>query len=92
MDIKKIPITKSDKRGIIYDCDKINFIVRKKGTISADHSHPEGETFFLIDGEIKITVGKKTKTIKALAKVSVPPDTYHKLVAITDIKLLYYRA
>ncbi len=30
MDLKKIKILKDDARGIMYDCDKLNFIERKR--------------------------------------------------------------
>ncbi len=52
MDIKEIPVIKSDERGKIYDCDKCNIVMRKKGTISADHSHKEQEVNYLLLGEL----------------------------------------
>ena len=90
MNIKDIPIAKSDERGLIYDCGKIRLVVRKKDSVGAGHSHPEGEDMFLIEGKAELTVGKETKKVKAFTKIEIPPNTYHKIVALTDIKLLYY--
>jgi len=90
MNIKKLPIVKSDERGVIYDCGRMNFLARKKGTISSDHTHPEGEDIFLIEGEIELTVGDETERVKAPVKIELPADVYHKIIALTDIKLLYY--
>ena len=90
MSVKKLPIVKSDERGTIYDCDKINYLIRKKGTISSDHTHPEAENIYLIEGEIENTIGDKTEKLKAPVKIEVPPNVYHKIVALTDIKILYY--
>ena len=53
MNIEKLKIIKSDERGIMYDCDKLNFISRKKGTINADHSHNDPEILYLVKGEAK---------------------------------------
>ena len=90
MNIKKLAVVKSDERGTIYNCDRMNFLVRKKGTISSDHSHKEGEDIFLVEGEIELTVGKETKKVKAPVKIKIPPNVYHKIIALTDIRILYY--
>jgi len=90
MIIKKLRVIKSDERGTIYDCDKINFLVRKKGTTSSDHTHSEGEDIFLVEGEIELTVENETKRVKAPIKIEVLPNVYHKIIAITDIRILYY--
>lgn len=91
MDVKGIPIHWQDGRGIIYDCDKVKLIVRGKGTTSADHTHEQAEVLFLIDGEVVLTVGEKTENVKAPCRISLSPNIYHKLVALTDIKILEYR-
>jgi len=46
MELNKMRITKSDERGIIYDCGNSSFIARKKGTISANHRHEEPEIVY----------------------------------------------
>jgi len=90
MNIKKLAIVKSDERGIIYNCEKVNFLSRKKDTISSDHAHPEGEDIFLVEGEVELTVGDKTQRVKAPVKIELPANIYHKIIALTNIKLLYY--
>ncbi len=88
MKTEPIEILKEDKRGIIYRCDPVNYIVRKKGTTSADHTHEEAETLYLIEGKGRLTVGDKTQEIEAPIKVLILAREYHKLIATTDIKLI----
>ncbi len=88
MNIEKLRIIKSDERGIMYDCDKLNFISRKKGTINADHSHNDYEILYLVKGEAELTIGDETKTVEAPVKIEIPENTYHKLVALSDIEIL----
>ena len=88
MKIRDIPIIKQDERGIIYRCDPVNYIVRKKGTISANHRHEEAETLYLIEGSVELTIGAETKNIKAPKKFFISSNEYHRLVALTDIKLI----
>lgn len=88
MQIESIKILKKDERGIIYRCDPINYIVRKKGTISADHNHEEEETIYLVEGRAEFTVDKETQDIESPTKFSISSNVYHKLVAKTDIKLI----
>ena len=88
MQIDEIKVIKKDERGIIYKCDPVNYIVRKKGTVSADHTHGEAETLYLVEGKVELTIGKETKNVEAPLKVFVPAKEYHKLIALTDIKLI----
>jgi len=87
MDLKEMTITKSDERGVIYSCDCVEWILRGKDTISANHSHSEKEVLFLLEGEIELTVGEQVRKLKAPVKVDIPSNTYHKILALTDIKL-----
>lgn len=88
MDIKKLQIVKSDERGVIYDCGKVGFITRKRGTTSADHNHKEPEILYLVEGRIELTVGEETRKVEAPAKIEIPEHIYHKLVALTDIRII----
>jgi len=88
MNIEKIKITKEDERGIIYNCDTVGFIIRKKNTISADHTHNEAETLYLVQGEAELTVEDEVVVIKTPAKVVIGSNAYHKLVALTDIMIV----
>ena len=92
MEINDIKIIKSDDRGVIYDCGKSNFISRKQGTISADHTHNEKEELYLVKGEVEITINDETKTIKAPVLINIPANAYHKLVALSDIDLVIDRS
>ena len=88
MNLKELRIIKSDKRGIMYDCDKLNFINRTKGTINANHTHKDSEILYLVKGEVELTIGDESKVVKAPLKIEIPPNIYHKLVALSDIFLL----
>ena len=88
MNLKELRIIKSDERGIMYDCDKLNFISRKKGTVNADHSHDDYEILYLVKGEAELTIGDDTKIVKAPIKIEIPENTYHKLIALSDIEIL----
>ncbi len=88
MQIDEIEILKQDDRGIIYRCEPVNYIVRKKGTISADHTHSEAEKIYLVEGKVELTIGKETKVVEAPVQFFVPANEYHKLIALTDIKLI----
>ncbi len=88
MKISDLPIIKTDERGVIYDCDNVKAILRKKGTISGDHIHEKPDTLFLLEGEIELTIGKTTQPAKAPIKIEIPANTYFKILALTDIKLL----
>lgn len=89
MKIEDIPVLKKDGRGVIYRCEPINYIVRKKGTVSANHTHEEAETLYLVEGKVELTIGKETEIVEAPKKFSVKPNEYYKVVALTDIKLIH---
>ena len=91
MELEKIKIIKSDERGIIYNCGKSRFISRKKGTVGADHSHESPEIIYLVKGEIELTIGNETKTVKAPIMFKINSDIYHKIVALTDIQFVIDR-
>jgi len=91
MKLEEIKIIKSDERGVIYDCGKANFIFRKKGSISANHQHDDHEIIYLVAGEIELTIGDETQIVKAPVKFEIPSNTYHKLIALTDIEIVIDR-
>ncbi len=88
MQINDIKVLKQDERGTIYRCNPVNYIVRRKGTISADHTHEEAETLYLVEGKVELTIGKETENVEAPIKVFIPSNEYHKLIALTDIKFI----
>ena len=91
MELKEIEIIKSDERGIIYACGKASFISRKKGTVSANHTHEDPEIVYLVKGEAELTIDDETKTVKAPIMWKTDSRVYHKLVALTDIELVIDR-
>jgi mannose-6-phosphate isomerase-like protein (cupin superfamily) len=38
-----------------------------------------------MEGEAEYIIGKETQTIKAPAKITIPPNTYHKFTAMSDV-------
>lgn len=88
MQIDQIERLKEDDRGTIFKCGSVNYIVRKKATVSADHAHKEAETLYLIEGKAELTIGKDTKNVEAPIKVFIPSNEYHKLIALSDIKFI----
>ena len=88
MNLTGLRVIKSDERGIMYDCDKLNFISRKKGSVSANHSHSDHEILYLVKGEVELTLGNETTRVVAPVKIDIPGGTFHKLVALSDIEIL----
>jgi len=66
----------------------VGYIFRNKGTISADHTHEEAETLYLVQGEVEITIENETELMKAPSKVVIEEGVYHKLIALTDIVIV----
>ena len=88
MQIDDVKVLKEDERGTIYRCTPVNYIVRKKGTVSANHTHEEAETLYLLEGKVELTISKETKNVKAPIEIFIPSNEFHKLMALTDIKLI----
>ena len=88
MKIEAIKIIKSDERWIIYDCDKLKCIFRKKWTTSANHIHDKYEILYLVSGEIELTIWDEIQIIKTSKKIKIPANIYHKIFALTDIIIL----
>ena len=49
--------------------------------------HTMEEYFDIYDND-ENHIGKETRNVKAPVKISIPANTYHKLIAITEIVLL----
>ncbi len=91
MELNEIKITKSDERGIIYNCGKSSFISRKKGSVSANHKHEDPEIIYLVKGEAELTIGDETQIVKAPIMFKTDSNIYHKLIALTDVELVIDR-
>lgn len=92
MNLKTLRTIKADERGVMYDCGKLKYIFRKKGTISANHVHEDPEVLYLVNGEIELTVDEETQNVSAPIRIDIPPETYHRLIALSDIALLEDRS
>ena len=91
MHLQEIPVLKSDARGTIRNCGASSFIARKQWTISADHTHEAPEIDYLVSGEIELTIGDETQVVKAPIAIPIPANVYHKIVALTDIEMVFDR-
>ena len=87
--VEKLNIIKEDERGTVYDCDNFLCIMRKRGTVTADHTHEDrDEILFLIQGSIELTIADKTKKVETPSRIEIPNKTYHKIVAISEVIFL----
>jgi len=91
MEISDISKKTDDPRGIVYDCDLIFYIERKKGTITADHAHSDCEVICLMQGIIDLTIGKEIERVYSPKRIEILSNEYNKLVAETDIVMLLER-
>ena len=91
MKIQDIPIVKSDDRGVIYDCGEYHLVVRKKGTLSANHSHEDQERIYFIQGEAGILSKDETRTVKAPVMIDINANEYHRIFAVSDVIFIYKR-
>lgn len=89
MHLQELKIIKfDDKKGPTYDCGKVKLLVRKKGAICAGHRHSVQEIFYLIRGEMELTIEDETKVVKAFTKILIQPNEYHKFVALSDLEII----
>ena len=86
-----IPVEQQDERGFMLECGSMYFISRKAGTVSADHSHPDEERLYLVQGTVDLHVGDEVQTVEAPKQLYFPSAVYHKLIAITDGVMLLDR-
>jgi mannose-6-phosphate isomerase-like protein (cupin superfamily) len=91
MQLQEIEVIKSDSRGSIYNCGNSNFIARKEWTVSADHTHNDPETVYIVKGDVELTIGNETQVVHAPIMYRVGPNVYHKLIALSDIELVIDR-
>ena len=89
MKIKKLNPIKSAEN-VVFKCERMNFLIKNKGSPSKEHTHEKIEHIFLVEGKIKLKVGNEIKIIDAPVKIEIPAKTKHKLIPITNCKMLYY--
>jgi len=68
----------------------LNNLMNTKATIENLKNVKEGEEIFLVEGKIELTVGDQTKEVEAPIKIDIPPNVFHKIKALTDIRILYF--
>ena len=88
IDLSPLPILKSDDRGVMYNCDTLKCVVRKKGSISGNHIHSDPEILYLVSGSATVTVGDETTVVEAPMKIQIPGNIHHQLFADSDIIFL----
>jgi len=70
---------------IAYDCDKVLYVCLKKWVVESNHRHEHEEVVFLMEGKVEAIIEDKTQIISSPAKIIIPPNTYHKFTALTDV-------
>jgi len=60
----------------------------EKGAAIHEHSHPEEEVWQVIEGSLEITIGEVTKKVGPGSVGIVPPNTRHRIVALSDGKAI----
>ena len=84
--IEKLPVAEDGDGFIAYKCgDSQYYIEVKAGTIMSDHTHREVEEIFLFRGRAEFTLGDSKEIIEGPVKIIIPPNVYHKCVALTDL-------
>ena len=58
------------------------------GAAIHEHQHPNEEVWHVIDGTLEVTIAGETITATAGAVALVPPDTPHRVTALTDGRVI----
>jgi|GEM_PF-1466333 len=82
--LEKLHKTEEYPGATTISCDSFYYIELKKGTTASDHTHNEEETIYFLKGKAEFTLGENTQNIKAPIKITIPPNTYHKFLALND--------
>ena len=82
---EEVKIIEQSRCCTAYDCDKVFYIKMEKGATMSDHTHDHEETVFLMEGEAEMILGDQTQIVRAPAKLTIPPNVYHKFKALTDL-------
>ena len=89
MNIEEMKEVENDWPGVTtYNCGTVLYINICRDTVVSDHTHAHEETIFLLEGLVQGTIGTETKRILAPAKITIPPNTYHKFVAWTEVRAI----
>lgn len=88
MEISDIRLIKADDRGVVYDCGSMNFVERKQGSVSGNHTHNEDETLYLVKGRVQVQCDDKTAQAAAPVVIRIPKGIFHKVIAMSDVEFL----
>ncbi len=66
-----------------YQANNFKIYYGVKNSTVGDNQENPTENIYLVKGELKITIGDKTKIIKAPEKIKIPGRTYHQLTALS---------
>jgi mannose-6-phosphate isomerase-like protein (cupin superfamily) len=83
-------LIKENEKGTSYQADKFKILYRKIWSVSWDNKENKKEIIYLIAGSAEITIEEDIQTILAPHKIEIPANTYHKILALTDISLILF--
>ena len=78
------PIAKY-KGVVAYDCGDVMYVRLEKWAIVSDHTHSNEEIVFLMDGKVEAIIWGTIEILKSPLKITIPPNTYHKFTALTEV-------
>lgn len=86
----KLKLIKENKKWKTYDVDKCKILYRNEWCIAWDNETNPFELIYLINGKAEITLKNKTRIIEAPEVFEFPANTYHKILALTDISFILF--
>ncbi|MFC1491568.1 cupin domain-containing protein [Nitrospinota bacterium] len=64
------------------------YVEREAGSVRAEHSHPNEQIIYLLEGRAKFRLGDEEREVEAGQAMHVEPDLVHQVDALTDIRYL----
>ena len=83
-----IRLLREDDRGQIYQCQGFKVFYKIKGSVSGNNDINPEKKIYLITGTAEITKGTRTKTVHAPTYMEIPANTFHKIIALTNISFI----
>jgi mannose-6-phosphate isomerase-like protein (cupin superfamily) len=85
-----IKLIKENEKGKTFQAEGFKILYRHKDQIAGDNSENVREVIYFITGLAEITLKDKTWIIESPTKVEFPPNTYHKIKALTKISFILF--
>ena len=60
----------------------LSYLEMEQGAIVPLHSHPHEQGGILLKGKLELTIGKEVRIVEPGAMFLIPPNVYHKAVAV----------